>query len=163
MAQPALNIASRVTGGKAKDTVRAAGQFLDQLKSGITKKKKQLAEIAVKSLFQRSPVWAGSYIKSHRINLNFADLSHEPYVELAPQFWQATKLSGPAALALKKGLLSKAKLKIGLTGFEDDIFISNSIPYSDQVEYLGWLKTPAHHPYGHTQNALIIAMRAIRK
>ena len=78
MAQPALNIASRITGGKAKDTARTAGQFLDQLKSGITEKKKQLARIAVKSLFQRSPVWAGSYVKSHRVNLNFADPSHEP-------------------------------------------------------------------------------------
>jgi hypothetical protein len=162
MAQPALNIISKVTGGKAKDTARAAGQFLDQLKVEITEKKKQLAKVAVKSLFWRSPVWAGHYVKSHRVSLNFVDSSFSPYIELAPQFWQAAKLSGPAALALKKALLSKAKLKIARTGFKDDIFISNSIPYSDQVEYLGWLKTPAHHPYGHTQNALIIAMRAMR-
>jgi len=45
----------------------------------------------------------------------------------------------------------------------DVIHISNWIDYADKVEYIGWARTPAYHPYGKTKTNLRTKMLLILK
>ena len=120
--------------------------YTKRLKKAINKSRKNLAKEALFTVIAESPVWAGLYVESMRVGINTIDSSH-----LTPHYGTPylPKLNEGHALALKTGVFSDLEPLIEASKFEDKIFISNSIPYADQVEY-GTLKRTAHHPFGKT-------------
>lgn len=118
--------------------------YLDRLKKGINITKQKLAQDTLIDVVGFSPVWSGTYVESHKVGLDNIILEHEkPYY--GPPF--PDKLNEGHALALKVGVVNDLSPVIDKAEFRNTIFISNSIPYANQVEFGGGL-TPAYHPYG---------------
>jgi hypothetical protein len=125
--------------------------YLKRLEKGINKTKQNLAQGALKTLVKESPIWGGAYIKSHKVGIDEIDTHHEPV-------WTLTKF-GPrlphsAMQALRAEMATKLSVKILASDFNDTLYISNSIPYADQVEYIGWGKAGPHHPFGKAKMAI---------
>lgn len=112
---------------------------------------RSVARSTFRVLVRRSPVHAGPYVKSHRIGISKTGAGrgiskgHEKVNRI-----QVPKVSRATALAIKKEAIAKRISYISKAMPGDMITISNSIPYADQVEYIGWQTAPARHVYKMT-------------
>jgi len=102
----------------------------------------------IKSLVALSPVWTGAYVKSHNIGIVVKDRRHEP---VARTYSILTKLSVTEAMALKKSILQNKKFDLMLIELGHKIIISNSIPYANKVEYIGWQLQRSYFVYSKTK------------
>jgi hypothetical protein len=124
-------------------------KYLERLKKAVNKTKQNMATDALKTLITTSPVRTGSYIKSHQVGIDTIIAHHEPvYHEIQPGIPEA------AVTALKSAMFVELNGEVQNAKFDNTIYISNSIPYANQVEYIGWMFTPAYHPYGIAMTTL---------
>jgi hypothetical protein len=141
-------------------------KFKNGIKRDLIQQKRLAARMTLRKLLNRSPARSGSYMKSHNVGISKTETgrgigkSHakvhigKPFL---PEMNNAERLSLAAQLyAQKNGYISAARLN-------DSITIYNVIPYANQVEYLGWVKTPAHHVYGLTVAEMQIIMPLLPK
>jgi len=145
-------------------------KFLEQLETGVNKRKRKLALTAAKKLTNKSPVLTGLYVKNHKVGIDKINtkMTGEYWMDLPGMdkfgvLFYATPKSIVNQLAKKKKAFEKMKTKIMITKLSDTIFISNPVYYADIIEYIGWEKTPARHVYGLTAGELILAAPAIMK
>ena len=123
--------------------------YLKRLKKAVNKTKQKMAHTAIHELISASPVRTGSYINSHKVGINTLVTGHEKVYTI----WQPAML--PAMQKALKAYKSKRMMGEVLSAdFDDTIIISNLIPYADRVEYIGWQKTSAKHPFGKAKLAL---------
>jgi hypothetical protein len=132
--------------------------YLKRLKKVINKSKQNMAKAGLNELIKSSPVWTGAYIKSHKVTANKIDSQHEPVIEFfiinQITYNFGPKMLAAAVQALKIQTLAKLATKISATDFNDTIYISNSIPYANQIEYLGWEKSGPYHTFGRATMAI---------
>jgi hypothetical protein len=131
-------------------------KFVAQMKEMAAEKQKEVASEAAERLVYYSPVWTGAYVKSMRCGVGTPDPSHEPY-HIGTQPYPM-RVSEMQAEAIRIRVFDKLQQEIGMAKPGERIFLSNSIPYADQVEYVGWYLTPdgteylqaAHHVFTET-------------
>ena len=123
--------------------------YLNRLKKAVNETKQKMAKTALRELIIASPVRTGNYIKSHKVGINTQVMHHEPV-----NFQWHEPMPEAMALALKQALFTELAAETLEADFDDFIIISNSIPYADRVEFIGWMLTPAYHPFGKAKLAL---------
>lgn len=133
--------------------------YIENLKDTVKNQKQALAKTVVRKVVELSPIRQGPYIKSHRVGINKLDTTFEPFETIivkkfTPEMAKAgaeNQLPPPmaegAANTLRAQVAEKLSVKISKAKFKDAIYISNSIPYADQVEYIGWKRTGPYHVY----------------
>jgi len=137
-----------------------ADRYLEKLKESANDAKKTLAKQATRKVIDYSPVRTGAYVTSHRIGIDQIDPSHEPFITVGPGEEIPPKMPTALAAALKESLYAKHSTEISRAPFDKDIYVSNSIPYANQVEYIGWRLTEARHVY-HKANLDLKAVAPI--
>ena len=120
--------------------------YLKRLKKAFNQTKQNMAKVALKSVLKESPVRLGAYVKSNQVGIGIIDTKHEPVI-FSPFPNIPPAMPEVLAHALKKSLYTKKATEILSSEFKNDIYISNSIPYAGQVEFIGWEKTGPYHPY----------------
>jgi len=116
------------------------GEFIKKIPEFINGLKKRVARELLISIVNpegKDPFKTGSYISSHRIGVGAPD---------------------DAVIILKKGAVTveQAKASVLVRGLsklssainvDDDLFISNSVPWAKRVEYSGWVGTSPYLVY----------------
>ena len=91
------------------------------------------------ALIKRSPILTGRYVKSHKVGIDSPDDSIAPNA-----YGIAADRKSAASSALMSGLnVIKNAQKFS------SIYISNSLHYAKNVEYLGWKNTGPYYVYHH--------------
>jgi len=137
------------TDKRQKEFEKELMNFENEIDAEVLLLKIITARYAARRLAKESPVWQGTYVKSHRVGLGSQDKSHEPIPLSLPGFLPP-KASSAKAAKFKQRAVKTMHEKILNTKLGEKIVLSNSVPYADQVEFLGWMKTSAHHTYGKT-------------
>ena len=127
-------------------------QFVWHVETQTVKAKKVMANLAANSLTGKAPILTGAYVKSMRAGINITDESHEP---VQPSLRASLVLGNLISEAAKSGIRSEVRRKLktriaAAVKIEDEINLSNAIPYSYKVEYTGWKKTSPYHVFGRT-------------
>lgn len=101
-------------------------------------------------LIARSPIVTGAYVLSHKVGLNGKDSNFEPGVPL-----QVDDTGRRIPLKNRRSIVGRAIAagqKVIQTPQKPTKFVlSNSNPYADKVEFIGWKNTRAYHVYGLTR------------
>ena len=126
------------------------------------------ANATMKSLVSLSPVWSGSYVKSHRVGINFKDPRHAPvhhivHVALNNWYFPVSKMSSAMATRLRNKVAEVREKNLSAAKPGDKIIISNSIDYAPTVEYIGWEKTGPYHVYAKTKIRVKNQRKQIRR
>ncbi len=122
---------------------------IDKLTSGIDKSIQDMVSDVYEKLLAFSPTPGnsragrskGSYVQSHRIGINLADITHTNLGRItSPDFSSVEKA--------RQGMAVIDKIKLG-----DTITISNTIPWAEKVEYKGWGgKSKPYRTYAQTRS-----------
>lgn len=144
--------------------------FLDQLKTGINKKKNRFALVAAKKLTNRSPVLTGLYVRNHKVGIGKINtkMTGEYWMDLpGMDKFGITVFAKPKSETKqnikRKKAFTKMRPKITAAKFENHIFISNRVHYANEVEYIGWKRTGPYHVYGLTSGELQLVFPIMMK
>lgn len=123
-------------------------KFIEQTKEKAAAEQKKLALEAAERLVYYAPIWTGAYVKSMRCGIDMPDTSHEPYYSGLPPY--PPRVDEMTAEAIRMSMLAKLKAEIESAPVGSKIYLSNSIPYADQIEYTGWIGQEAYQVFTTT-------------
>lgn len=123
-------------------------KFIEQTKEKAAGEQKRLAIEAAERLVYYAPIWTGAYVKSMRCGINIPDMSYEPYYSGFPPY--PPRVNEITAEAIRISMLAKLKAEIESAPVGSKIYLSNSIPYADQIEYMGWFAQEAYQVFTTT-------------
>lgn len=118
--------------------------FEGKAEAELTKRLRRFTREALRRIVERSPVWTGAYVKSHRVGIKKSKTgrgfsgTHEPVVFAPPGGPYPKRMSEAQANALRKQIYNKLKSRISRVEIGDTVAIFNNIPYADRVEFIGW-------------------------
>jgi len=175
MVVPAEEAVMKPKTAKQKKFEDQLDAFVDRVEAQVWFTKIIAARFVVDKLVQFSPIWSGAYIKSHRLGIGRKDRSHEPYITVEGfESMMARRLTPSAMIRVIEYVTDKLKDQaFDIKKNTDYVHITNSIPYGDQVEYLGWSgwskeggqvamdSTRAYHTYAKARLALIANKKGI--
>ncbi len=124
-------------------------EFVDEIEHDVKAIMHKTAEYAFEQVVKLSPVWAGDYVKSHRIGINSIDPSFTA-TDFSPDQsfgMYPDKVSPPVAAAFRAAALNRTN-EIMVEKLGDTIYISNSAGHAEDVEFGSPDgKTPERHVY----------------
>jgi len=139
----------------------AIGKFKAEIYRTVTNVTKAIVKDVYTRIVNKSPVWTGSYVSSHRIGIDkidgtITDLHPDEFTDRFPpqaDFMEAERFKAEAMDQKFRMDILQYPLK--------KVIISNSIHYADKVEYLGWKKTPAYHVYGLSREETVASINTV--
>lgn len=128
-----------------KSASNAIKEFLDKTKLEIEAKQKKIAIEAAERLVYYAPVWTGAYVRSMRCGIGMPDLSHEPTHDGSRPYPE--RVSAVTEEQIRMDTFARLRQEIMQAPELKTIYLTNTTPYADQIEYVGWYPTPEKDRY----------------
>lgn len=111
--------------------------------------------LALQGVIERTPVWTGSYLLSHRVGINAKSTEPPTYINQHPEFNGLTP--GEEEAYRQKAMMQANKIQTAQN--INSVWVSNGIGHAPDVEYIGWPSgKPPYHTYGLTYTWLKASM-----
>lgn len=125
------------------------GKFAEEVKGRVSDEKQQLARLAARSLIRYSPIDTAAYLRSMRVGVNTVRLDYYPYEDKTEE--QLPHLDEAQKEFFRDAELTRLLHEVARARVWDSVNLSNHIPYSKYVEYIGWKNTAAYHVFTRTK------------